>query len=98
MLAMTAEECLHMLRKYKGQVNVLSLDHDLQDFSEDEKHGFWLVKRMVDEGLYADIICLHTANGEGKKNMYYYLTNAIKHGVLPSHIKVYSKALYEYQP
>ncbi|MNR37773.1 hypothetical protein D3C85_1558230 [compost metagenome] len=39
---------------------------------------------MIDNGLYADDVYLHTANGEGRKTMYSWLTNAVKHEVLPA--------------
>lgn len=85
-LAVDGYECLEELRKHKGKVQVLSLDHDL---GEDTLDGYDVVKAMVEEGLYADRIYLHTANPTGRDNMYHYLKNAIKHGVLPDHIKVY---------
>lgn len=84
-LAVDGYECLDILRQNKGKVEYLSLDHDL---GEDTLDGYDVVKVMVDEGLYANNIYLHTANPTGRENMYYYLINAIKHGVLPSHVRV----------
>lgn len=87
-LVKTAEECLQMLQDNQGNVSSLSLDHDLSCPKEDEEHGYWMVKRMVERGLYADVINLHTSNPVGRENMRMYLLNAIKHGIIPEHIRV----------
>jgi hypothetical protein len=87
-LVKTAEECLDLLAKNKGLVSSLSLDHDLGDQSEDEKHGYWFVKQMVERGLYADVINLHTSNPVGRENMLMYLLNAIDFEALPSYVRV----------
>lgn len=86
-LAKNVKVCMELLRTNKGNVQILTLDHDLGD--EDVKTGYDLVKEMVDEGLYADKIYLHTANGVGRTNMYFYLINAIEHGAIPSHVQIH---------
>jgi hypothetical protein len=88
LLARCAEGTLDLLEAFRGRVKTLSLDHDLGDKALPEKHGKWLVNQMIDKGLYADVIYLHTANGEGRKNMYSYLMQAIEHGAIPAHVKV----------
>jgi len=80
LLARTTNECLHLLETHKGNVKLLSLDHDM---TENDNDGYWTVKQIVDRGLYAEVVYLHTANGVGRKNMKCYLENAIKHEVAP---------------
>ncbi|MNQ78468.1 hypothetical protein D3C85_933800 [compost metagenome] len=79
-MARTTSECLELLEKHRGDIDVLSLDHDM---TEQDNDGYWLVKEMVERGLYADRIEFHTANNQGRENMYYYLRNAMKHEALP---------------
>lgn len=90
LLARSAEGALELMRAFGGRVHILSLDHDLGDKSVPEKHGKWFVNRMVEEGLYADIIYLHTSNGEGRKNMFSYLYQAREFGVLPRGVKIHN--------
>ncbi len=85
LLAKTANQCLRLLRKHKGKIKILSLDHDLGD---KEKDGYWLVKRMVEEGLYAKDIFLHSANPVGRQNMLHYLVAAYAFGKLPAESKI----------
>ncbi len=85
----TAPALLDFMRWNKGKITDLTLDHDLMDTDPDEKHGYWFVKRMVDEGLFADRIFFHTANPTGRDNMYYYLMNAQEHGVIPTHVIIH---------
>jgi hypothetical protein len=85
LLARTTSECLELLEKHKGNVHILSLDHDM---TENDNDGYWLVKEIVNRGLYADKVFFHTANPVGRENMYHYLKNAIKYGVVPE-MKVY---------
>lgn len=85
LLARTTVECIELLEKHKGDVEVLSLDHDM---TLQDNNGVWVAHQMLDFGLYADRIYLHTANGDGRKNMYGWLSNAVKHGVLPDHVQV----------
>lgn len=93
LLALDAESTLRLLAQHRGNINILSLDHDLGDTSIPEKHGKWMVNRMIEQGLYADIIYLHTANGEGRKNMHSYLLQAQEHGALPPHVKIYNSPM-----
>jgi hypothetical protein len=89
-LARTAEQCLEILTGYQGvAVSIsLSLDHDLGDDSQDEKHGYWFVKQIIERNLIADVIYLHSSNPVGRENMRMYLFNAIKHGALPPHVDI----------
>jgi hypothetical protein len=89
-LARDAETCLLILERFKGEVSILSLDHDLQDTSVPEKHGKWLVNQMVERGLYADRIYLHTANGVGRENMLSYLLQAHEMNAIPDHVQILS--------
>lgn len=79
-LARTTSECLELLEKNKGQVEILSLDHDMSDKDMD---GYYVTHAMVDKGLYANEVYFHTANPRGRENMFYLLSNAIKHQILP---------------
>ena len=85
-LARTTKECLDLMDKYAGNVNILSLDHDMSDGDND---GYWTVKQMVERGFYADKIYFHTANPVGRENMYHYLKNAIDYEILPKKITLY---------
>lgn len=87
-LAKTADEALTLLREFQGQVDILSLDHDLQDTHTPERHGKWLVNQMVEEGLFVDRVYLHTSNPVGRTNMYSLLTQAKNFGVFPSEMQV----------
>lgn len=64
-LAKNADECLMMLREC--DVNILSLDHELGFRQMD---GTDVVKMMIQEGLYAQEIYLHTSSMSGKRKMY----------------------------
>lgn len=64
-LARTVDECLELLRLV--EVDILSLDHDM---GPGEKTGTDMVLAMVQEGLYAREIYLHTSSMYGKKSMY----------------------------
>jgi len=92
LLARTTMECLKLLEKYKGEVELLSLDHDM---TLNDNDGYWLVKEMVERGLYVENVEFHTANNQGRKNMYYYLVNAIKHGVVPEMHIEFNEVFYD---
>lgn len=79
-LARNADECLSLLESC--EVHILSLDHDL---GWDEPTGFDLVRRMVERGLYADQIYLHTSSVTGRLNMYQLLYSA-----KPEHVVVHN--------
>ena len=64
-LAKNAEECLLLLEQ--EDVDILSLDHDL---GPGELTGTDLVKEMVQRGLYAKRIYLHTSSLLGRQRMY----------------------------
>lgn len=64
-LAKNAEECLLLLEH--EDVDILSLDHDL---GIHEPTGTDLVKEMVNRGLYAKRIFLHTSSFSGRQRMY----------------------------
>lgn len=64
-LARTVDECIEMLRM--TEVDILSLDYDM---GPGEKTGAEAVKAIVNEGLYAREIYLHTSSMCGKKSMY----------------------------
>lgn len=74
--AKTADECYTLLYIHMGDVEVLSLDHDLGD--ADVPTGYDLVKRMCQHTDYSDIlpakIYLHTSNPVGRENMFSLLT------------------------
>lgn len=77
-LARTVDECLEVLRL--TEVDILSLDYDM---GPGEKTGTDMVKAMVQEGLYAREIYLHTSSMYGKKSMYELLyQNKPEHVVL----------------
>jgi len=87
LLARTTQECLDLMEKHQGNISVLSLDHDMSDNDND---GYWVVKQIVDRGLYAEKIYFHTANPVGRANMYHYFNNAISCGILPRNILLYN--------
>lgn len=61
----TVEECIEVLRNAK--VDILSLDYDM---GPDEHTGADVAAAIVQEGLYAREIYLHTSSMYGKKSMY----------------------------
>ncbi|WP_028593656.1 cyclic-phosphate processing receiver domain-containing protein [Paenibacillus assamensis] len=64
-LARNMEECILLLEG--AEVDILSLDHDL---GPDEPTGTELVAEMVNRGLYAKRIYLHTSCDRGRSRMY----------------------------
>lgn len=68
----------------KGLPEIISFDHDLTDFINGKEYtGFdcalWLVEFCYDNKLYFPEFRIHSANLEGKKNIYYYIRNARKY-------------------
>jgi hypothetical protein len=67
-----------------GMPNIISFDHDLGDFSEnDEKTGYdcakWLVDFCIDFKFNLPNFLVHTQNTTGAKDIQKYLENAKKH-------------------
>lgn len=86
----TIDECLQLLRLFS--IHHLSLDHDL---ASRQRNGSMLIDIMIDQGLSADRITVHSANASCGKSMYNRLKNAqnaqympntiLKHRPLPLH-------------
>lgn len=94
LLFKTGEDLLEYLTHSGNQaIGIISLDHDLGMGVMD---GYDFVKNMVH--LHVDIneIQLHTDNLVGFRNMYHYLTNAQRHGLLSTHTHI-SPYKYHYQ-
>lgn len=88
-LCRNVRKCLHLLKEHRGNIAILSLDHDMGH----DSNGFWLVRQMVNQGLYADKIYIHSANPVGREKMFVYLVNGINLGTIPAHVKVYNHAM-----
>jgi len=93
LLAKNTIECECLLVKYKGQVNILSLDHDLGE--EDRKGtGYDVVKWLCyyyqqnDDNLFPKQIYLHSANPVGRFNMYQLLER-----YKPEDVKLYNSPI-----
>ncbi|ANS74636.1 cell division protein FtsJ [Paenibacillus yonginensis] len=79
-LARTGQECLQLLREM--EVDILSLDYDM---GPEEMTGAEVVAAMVNEGLYANEIYLHTSSLYGRNSMYEMLyANKPEHVILHS--------------
>lgn len=63
------------------EIDLLSFDHDLGDGQID---GYDTVKQLVDLSVKAKKIQFHTDNFQGLLNMFWYLKNANKAGLLPT--------------
>ncbi|OCA84067.1 hypothetical protein A8F94_15180 [Bacillus sp. FJAT-27225] len=87
-LVKTIDECIYLL--LNQEINHLSLDHDLVDKT---RNGLLLVKIMVEKGLFAGRITVHSANSVGGKAMYTYLKDAQLHFKMPNKIIVSLKPL-----
>lgn len=61
-------------------IDKLSLDHDLGP--EGMMNGYDVVKELCDMEITYGKVQFHTDNLQGLENMYYYLKNAMKHGVV----------------
>lgn len=62
-LAINYDECIKLLN---NNIDIISLDHDLGE----DKTGYDVAKFMVENGIYPNVIYLHSANPIGVKNMY----------------------------
>lgn len=73
--AKNVNDCLTHLTHNIGNVDILSLDHDLGE----ELTGYDLVKFLVDYSFdFPRRIYLHTSNPVGRSNMYQLLSRAIE--------------------
>lgn len=79
-LASNYRQCIRMLEINKGNVEILSLDHDLGA----KKSGYDVARWMVENNVFPNIIHLHTANPVGRDNMYQLLMR-----YKPEHVEVY---------
>ena len=82
-LVETIDECLVLLHEY--EIEHLSLDHDLVSHT---RNGFMLVQIMVEQGLFADRITIHSANSVGGKAMYKVFKQAQDLSLMPKNINV----------
>jgi hypothetical protein len=93
LLAKNAIECQRMLIKYKGRVNILSLDHDLGD-DENNGTGYDVVKWLClhyqqnNDNYFPKSIYLHSANPVGRTNMYHLLKR-----YKPNNVKMYNSPI-----
>lgn len=79
-LARDIEECLLLLEE--GDIEVLSLDYDL---GWGQPTGLDLVQRMINSGLYAKEIYLHSSSPTGRLHMYQLLSQHVPDRVLLVH-------------
>lgn len=63
--ALNVEQCLQLLETY--DVHILSLDYDL---GWGQANGTDLTRLMVERGLYAEQIYLHSSSPAGRSRMY----------------------------
>jgi hypothetical protein len=75
-LARDMEECIALLEN--GEIEVLSLDYDL---GWGEPTGLDLVRVMVERGLYAKEIYLHSSSLSGRNHMYQLLSQHVPDSV-----------------
>lgn len=94
-LARTMEQALEYIRK--GNVNILSLDHDLglDDIHQLRPTGYDLVKIFCEEGLKVESIYLHTDNPVGRDNMYHTLLGAQRRGFISKDIAIHHYSITE---
>lgn len=85
-LARSAKECLRLLEKHLASVQILSLDHDLEDL---EPNGYWVSQEMVKRGLYADSIYFHSSSPSGRKQMMECIKNGQESGMIPVYVKLF---------
>ena len=84
----SAEDFLAWRQKNNDvEIDILALDHDL---GENCLNGYELVQELVESTRMDNIktIIFHTDNLIGMKNMYYYLSNAQKHGIISENIVI----------
>lgn len=88
-LAKTMEEAIELFKK--DNVNILSLDHDLGEDSNNNllKTGYDFVKYFCENGLYANKIYIHTDNPVGRENMYQTLLGAREREFISKDIKIF---------
>lgn len=60
-------ECIRLLKKNKGKVEVISLDHDLGEIKTGYSVCLWLIEKEYFNGLKT--VILHSANPVGVNNM-----------------------------
>ena len=74
-----------------GDVNLLSLDHDLGESNGKLlPTGYDLVKQFCEYGWEVKEIYLHTANPVGRENMYETLKASQRRGFISDEINVYN--------
>jgi hypothetical protein len=80
----TADEAIALLMT--GQVEAISLDHDLQDFRQDpyprEITGMHVVRWMITNGVFPKVINVHSLNPDRGKFMVQDLNKAAPDGVI----------------
>lgn len=82
----TGEQFLQWLEQHPTElIHSISFDHDLGLNVID---GYETVKRMVDLQNHIQKVQFHTDNPIGMKNMYMYILNAHKHGLMPNLKKI----------
>ena len=87
----TGESFLAWLKNNTSeQIELVSFDHDL---GLDVIDGYELVKRMVEVPNQIERIQFHTDNLVGLKNMYMYIKNAQKYGLMPNLKKLRPKKI-----
>ena len=82
-LVETIDECLALLQDY--EIEHLSLDHDLVSHT---RNGLMLVQIMVEKGLFAHRITIHSANSVGGKAMFKWFKQAQDEFLMPKGIHV----------
>src|SRR5690606_20459610 len=60
------KDMIETLNKYKGNIHTISLDNDLGEITE----GYDVVKYMVEQNIWREIIYIHSKNPVAKENMY----------------------------
>jgi hypothetical protein len=91
-LVKSVKKCQRLIKDNKGNINILSLDHDLGE----GKTGYDLVKWLCfyngrdgyEENLFPNKIFLHTANPVGRINMYRLLEH-----YKPDYVKIYNSPM-----
>jgi len=91
-LVKTVKECQKLIKEHKGNINILSLDHDLGE----GKTGYDLVKWLsfyngkkgYGENYFPKEIYLHTMNPVGRMNM-----NQLLEHYKPDCVKLYNSPM-----
>jgi len=83
-IARTADEAIELLMT--GEVEAISLDHDLQDFRQDpypsEVTGMHVVRWMIANNVFPKVINVHSLNPDRGKFMVQDLNKAAPAGVI----------------